>query len=1131
LDADLVALQEANFSDREWNGFALSCKRKGFVGYYQQGPVSKDRWSTNRFRGGVCWLVRRNVQHLIGDRFSHHGTQGLALWVSGLCIINVYVPPGHESVAMEAWNEFWEAHRLRHKQWAVVGDFNVEPTKSGLAQWLQCVGGQLLSNFSNQGSRWTSNRVIDWCMTNTMNALTYVSHNSSVHLSDHKGFWIQLNQGTVIKVQGRLRPSPRWDKPDAISSEDWQQCLEDMWGRLHNTSETFQKLDQSLNTEIDIGECDQNWVQSEWDLFMSCLRELFLRTLDKLAHDSPEGPLQTEVRNKLRQNGSRHKGNCAKFQLVNCCTRTKGDPSPGEHVRRLRRTLARAYEVRRCCRQNLWPPVGLLNKLWQGESFDHLDCSSLLQKAENQISQLNLQLKQSETQRKSDAIKQWKHGINTGDFKYLGAWIRKQFQAPHNLVLTSQGQKACTPSEALQMIHDYWTHQWSGVRPDSTEASKKLAQDFGVFSKSQPWTNISQGELWQAVRNSNGSAGCDGWSGSELKHLPVPAITCFHQCTCRWFKHGLVPSQFLESRQVCLPKTHKSVDDIHLDISHIRPVSVLSVFWRAYSSAWAKSDQLQAWSKVALHAQVAHGKGMKGCEDLVGDMFDLLASKKGVLTTLDFSQAFDHMAPEISCQALPKIGFSEQLTMLLHQVWTHQVRWLQYDGHTAAQTLSAQRAMPQGDPLSPLLMAVWVSSGLRAIESQQEGTAEYSCYMDDRTFWTQDVDGALDRILKWQAWSRTLGIKENPNKTQIVAKTRRQHQELLSKAPQWAKSEIKILGTSSVTQTRNLTDVENSRIADAMARARILASLPLAWSRRIQAFHAFVLSKAAFGWVGRSPTAEVVNKLFNTMTVSMASQRCGARALKKMFFGANTFLSQVLVTRRLARMHRLLKKDPGMAWHMKPFTPVALLRKDMTNLGFCEKEPWVWKVDEDWFQHVPRDEQVVDLRHDAGYELPQLLHACREAFRRSCLLEFLAHPKRRDATNFRENHEEAALKAAYSEIDFRRTRTFAEALSSCRNLFLGAFMSSACLYRADQKEDLAGLGDTCAFCQQEVGYQHHMFWDCPDNPFNHPIPSNVFQRRMGWVLRTDTGKTPDYLSHMEKSVRRLWSIRHSDGLG
>lgn len=133
---------------------------------------------------------------------------------------------------------------------------------------------------------------------------------------------------------------------------------------------------------------------------------------------------------------------------------TNGDPSPGEHVRRLRRSLARAYEVRRCCRQNLWPPVGLLNKLWQGESFDHLDCSSLLHKAENQISQLNLQLKQSETQRKSDAIRQWKHGINTGDFKYLGAWIRKQFQAPHNLVLTSQGQKACTPSEALQLIHD-----------------------------------------------------------------------------------------------------------------------------------------------------------------------------------------------------------------------------------------------------------------------------------------------------------------------------------------------------------------------------------------------------------------------------------------------------------------------------------------------------------------------------------------------------------------------------------------------------------------------------------------------------------------------------------------------------
>lgn len=35
MNADLIALQEANFSEREWANFALSCKKLGYVGYYR----------------------------------------------------------------------------------------------------------------------------------------------------------------------------------------------------------------------------------------------------------------------------------------------------------------------------------------------------------------------------------------------------------------------------------------------------------------------------------------------------------------------------------------------------------------------------------------------------------------------------------------------------------------------------------------------------------------------------------------------------------------------------------------------------------------------------------------------------------------------------------------------------------------------------------------------------------------------------------------------------------------------------------------------------------------------------------------------------------------------------------------
>ena len=91
----------------------------------------------------------------------------------------------------------------------------------------------------------------------------------------------------------------------------------------------------------------------------------------------------------------------------------------------------------------------------------------------------------------------------------------------------------------------------------------------------------------------------------EVKHPPLPAIQIFHQCTLRWYESGCLPDQMSESKQVCIPKINKISENNALKVQDVRPISILSIFWRIYSSAWVKSDQVKKWTKRYLRDKVA----------------------------------------------------------------------------------------------------------------------------------------------------------------------------------------------------------------------------------------------------------------------------------------------------------------------------------------------------------------------------------------------------------------------------------------------------------------------------------------------------------------------------------------------
>ena len=228
--------------------------------------------------------------------------------------------------------------------------------------------------------------------------------------------------------------------------------------------------------------------------------------------------------------------------------------------------------------------------------------------------------------------------------------------------------------------------------------------------------------------------------------------------------------------------------------------------------------------------------------------------------------------------------------------------------------------MPQGDPLSPFCLALWASAGLRHVDAEATNTAPALtlCYMDDRSMWSSSLDAIIERVNIWSAWSTSVGLLESENKTQIVAKHERDRISLQNLYPNWCKDEVTLLGVSTTSKRRDLTPKENQRIEDARRRAHFIALAPIHWSLKIRSFQSVVLSKAAYGWVGKDPFKKTSEEIFSLLSAALDTGKGAARDLRKMFYGSITFLNIVVLTRRWGRIARSIIKDgASFSWNKK----------------------------------------------------------------------------------------------------------------------------------------------------------------------------------------------------------------------
>ena len=129
----------------------------------------------------------------------------------------------------------------------------------------------------------------------------------------------------------------------------------------------------------------------------------------------------------------------------------------------------------------------------------------------------------------------------------------------------------------------------------------------------------------------------------------------------------------------------------------MRPLSILSIFWRAWSATWAKCDKFAEFIASNLPPNLTFAaKGSYGTECLAA-ISDHEFSRLGYGASLDFTSCFDLV--DLSSfgnaiiPALP-VGLQSWAQLLLGH-WENLQRWVSTSGHVLAHPIKTSVGIPR----------------------------------------------------------------------------------------------------------------------------------------------------------------------------------------------------------------------------------------------------------------------------------------------------------------------------------------------------------------------------------------------------------------------------------------------------
>jgi len=790
--------------------------------YYSPGKQAAKAY------GGVLIAVKNSISHNLASKHSSDDHQHLAITTKQWIIYNSYLPPraNNQAEGQQQLRELMQRTRAAagSRPWIAMGDYNMTPTE--VEPLFQQFGGELI----NKQPRWDSNRYIDHMWTNNTAACTR-DQTMQYKLSDHRILTRRITsnwqQPTTRCI---LQQHYVWTIPPGYTNKTWKEQLTSTW--LH----TIDKTTLANHLDLTTGPFNQQRVDDSWAHFTGAIQDLY-RTAAAQA-SPPTDPGQAIAFDHWQQQATTATNKPAEPRTLWISQRLQRDLG-NMKTRKRCNCLARAS---RLCELLRLPCLNQQQRHEQAQLARKLHLSnataSQIPILQEQIQQQQHNLATEEAENKKHKLQQWQQSMKH-DTAARNKWVRRNNCNTTNFHVTHDNEVLLHDQAVLQQVHQRWNHLWQTASlPEHAETATALV--LSHLPQHQRLQNRPTLEDFTAAKATlKGAQGPDGWIHSEFSMLPDDITDWFRRATAIWETTQLTPTCLKYSRQCNIPKPGKIIDG-RIDVSALRPINVYSLWYRWWSSTWSRSDMVRTWVAGAFPPTLS---ARIGCEQQASALADGLATH-GLLATLDYKLAFDHIDPTVVTAAMIHMGLPACLAHTVCSHWQDQRRFLQFQKSTAPEPLTTAVSIPQGDPLSPLSLTIMMLAGYNFVEAaapQQTNNRLHIVYMDDRSFVTDNADLLVATIRAWHGFSMQVGLSESSSKTQLTYYTREHRRALertLQEHPDLAntvQTSACILGSCTSSYDRpELHERESQRLQEAVKVCSRIRFLPTAHQTKLE---------------------------------------------------------------------------------------------------------------------------------------------------------------------------------------------------------------------------------------------------------------------------------------------------------
>ena len=269
-------------------------------------------------------------------------------------------------------------------------------------------------------------------------------------------------------------------------------------------------------------------------------------------------------------------------------------------LRKLRNNLGRAEELERLLMREpkQWNGVQNLQK----KLHRHLSDFTLLG-VSSYIAHTKETLARLEQEAKIAGVTRWRLSLSS-NMKYRSFWLHRD-KVSYYPPIQLDDEVAQTRQASLQSIIMFWQRLHEQVSWTDSERIAK-SRVIGAHLRQSLQNTAIDGErpthkdFAKAVKPICGTAGLDQWCANEAALVVNCAPLCkdIWQAMLLWEETSCTPSVLKRSKVAFVPKDGKTNEHEAALPNHLRPISVFSVWWRSWSSAWVKRSSLNKLKRV-----------------------------------------------------------------------------------------------------------------------------------------------------------------------------------------------------------------------------------------------------------------------------------------------------------------------------------------------------------------------------------------------------------------------------------------------------------------------------------------------------------------------------------------------------